>query len=115
MVRMRHIDKDPKKDIYDFNLVWAIDIEDQSRLIYTWLFYKKYKLGKKSWDKSKQVNFKPKKIGTKYPDWMSIQDRIDYRRIEKKMVNRGITKEEEIFFNRCYPAVKEINDGVINK
>lgn len=109
LVKMVHWDKDPKKDLMSFRLVVGIDLEGRNRKVYFWLNGKPYKKGKKIWGKGAQVNFKPKKKGTKYPDWMSIQDRIDYRRIEKKLANRGCTKEEADFYNKCYPAVERIN------
>lgn len=110
MVRMHQIDpQDPTKDLYDYNLIWAIDLVGKTRQVFIWLNLRAFKKGKKSWDSGKQINFKPKKKGTRYPDWMSIDDRIEYRRIEKKLCNRGVSKEEEEFFNRCYPAVKELN------
>lgn len=110
-IRMSWIDDDPKKDVYDNRIVFGIDFISKSRGVYIWLYQSRHQRGNKKWDQPLTINFKPKKIGTKYPDWMSIQDRIDYRRIEKKLVGRGISKEEEDFYNKCYPAVKEINEG----
>jgi hypothetical protein len=102
--------KGPSKDTYDFNLIWAIDIVNRSNRVYTWMNGKKHKQGRKKWDRPKQFNFKPKKKGTKYPSHMSIQDRIDFRRIQSKLTGRGCTPDETAFYNKYAKAVKEVND-----
>jgi hypothetical protein len=114
MVRMAHIGKSPKKDKPDFTITFAIDLDNQANKIYILKEGKPFMQGNKIWDKPKSLNFKPRKKGTKYPDAMSIQDRIDFRRIEKKLVNRGVDEGERDFYNKWAEAVIEINKGIKN-
>lgn len=111
LIRLESFDKHtPAGDIFDYGMILAINIIDRKKKVHYWIKNLRQEPFKKEWKVPHHVNFKPKKKLTKYTDRMSIQDRIDFRKIEGKIErNKELTEEEGTFFAEYKEEVKEIN------
>lgn len=99
------------RDVLDYNLIFGIDLKGRSNELYIWAMGKREK-HIHDWEKTNIHNFKPKQKGTRYPDNMSIQDRIDFRRIERKVPKGSATKEELEFYHFHKDSVDRVNGKV---
>jgi hypothetical protein len=111
MVRMDHIDEDPTKDKYNFDFMVGIRFYDKRKnLIHIYYKGKFVETIKIPWAITQTQNMKKKKVPLKFPDPMSIQDRIDWRRTHDKF-NKGkdIPKDELDYYLKWKPHIENID------
>jgi len=110
LVRTPQIKNLPDNNSYDFNILLLMDLENRPNFTYVFIKGKVIQKIVKDWDKNSRVNFKPRKKITKYPDHMTIQDRIDFRKIEDKIKrHKELTDEEDSFYHMYNQDVEEFN------
>jgi hypothetical protein len=55
---------------------------------------------------------KARKILTTFPAFMSIQDRIDWRKLHRKVeLGRELGPREKTYYERCLPHIKNLKKG----
>lgn len=100
-----------KKPLFDWRLMVGIrflDIRIPRILIYTdgSLLYEI----KKPWKVPIEVNAKKKKVPLTFPDEMSIQDRIDWRKSHKRFSNgKSLGKEELRYYLKFKPLIGNLD------
>ncbi len=64
----------------------------------------------KPWKVPIEVNAKKKKVPLTFPDEMSIQDRIDWRKSHKRLSSgKSLGKEEEKYYLRFKPLIGNLD------
>ena len=116
MTRMSRIAPDPADDVYDTTLSVAIDLFGTNRregFIASMFHQGKFrrKLVKLPWKRKDNINFKERKILVTFPDGMSIQDRIDWRKYHFKIkAGKDISDRDKAFHDKWLPLVKNIEE-----
>lgn len=112
LVRMTHIDKNnPVNDIYDFKFMVGIRFYD-IRSPFIPIYYKGELVEtiKMPWNVTMTQNMKKKKVPLKFPDPMSIQDRIDWRKTHKKFTEGKEIKPKDLeYYLRWKPEIENID------
>jgi len=110
MVRMDVIAKDPTKDVYNLKFIVGIRFYDfRSPFIPIYYRGKKIDMLKKPWKVTDTQNMKKKKIPLKFPDGMSIQDRIDWRKTHQRIKdNKHVDAFNLKYYNTWKPHIENI-------
>ena len=111
MVRLDHIDPDPTKDIYNTDMMVGIRFFD-TRAPFI-LIYKEGRMLdtiKMPWSINETKNHKKKKVPLTFPDIMSIQDRINWRKYHIRW-NKGLlqSQEELIYYFNMKPHIGNLD------
>jgi hypothetical protein len=116
MVRVNHIGKDATDDTYDTTVIVGLQlfgVKRANRLII--LLDNEGSLessvAKIEWKRKENINFKERKILVTFPTGMSIQDRIDWRRIRFKiMQSKEVTPQEKAFHDKWEMLVENLEE-----
>lgn len=113
--RMLRQAKDPMNDRFDFTLMFGIRFMGNEPSNKIHILYKGQARGTllvREWKKGKAINMKARKILTTFPAFMSIQDRIDWRKLHRKVeLGRGLGPREKAYYERCLPHIKNLKKG----
>lgn len=105
---------DPSKDQYDFRM--AVGIKLMGKQIDTVYVFAKNKLKFKRnipWEKRNDFNFKPKRAGRVFPEYMSHEERKKWRQYHEKVeAKRELKPKEANFYNRFKADVLKLNPGL---
>lgn len=94
---------------YDFLIgIRFLDIRSPSYLLYiNGQFINSYN---KPWKKAVEFNTKKKKVLVRYPDFMSIQDRIDWRKYHKKFRAKKLFDLEKLaWYLKCRIHIQNLD------
>lgn len=111
LIRLDHIDKDPLNDIYNFNLIFGIRFFDK-RMPDIQVYYEHVWIETipKEWARKATQNMQKKKIPLTFPEIMSIQDRIDWRKYHEKWRKGSyLSQEEQIYYFRFKPHIGNLS------
>jgi hypothetical protein len=113
--RMLRQAKDPMNDKFDFTLMIGVRFMGNSNTNKVHILYKGKARGSalvKEWKKGKAINMKARKILTTFPSFMTIEERIDWRKMHRKVeLGRELGPRDKAFYERCLPHIKNLKKG----
>ena len=108
LVRLSRVAKDPTNDKYDFNLIFGINIYKQKDKVFIYRDGERFKRLTRSWD-NHQANMKTKKVPLVFPKFMTIEERIKWRKIAKYLKDdKPVSQKDNLFYERYKPDIKNI-------
>jgi hypothetical protein len=116
LVRMTRQAKDPANDKFDFTMMVGINFFSHKDKVFV-VFKNKIKAKwVKVWKKEKNLNMKKKKTAMVFPQYMSIEERKQWRYMHRKVIlGKDLGPRESQFYNRYKAEIKNIPAEVSKK
>lgn len=115
MVKVLRYAKEPKNDKFDFTLYFGIKFlgKNKEEKIMVYFNHEKKAVFKRKWQKDNSaINMKKKKTPMSFPEFMTIEERKDWRAARRKVeLGRTLGIKEQKFYDRYFTDIKNINDA----
>lgn len=116
LVRMTRQAKDPQNDKFDFTMMVGINFFAHTDKVIVLYKYKKKAKWTKTWKKEKNLNIKKKKTAMIFPQYMSIEERKQWRYMHRKVsLGKQLGPRDSQFYTRYKPEIQNIPGEVIEK